>query len=490
MATTACKPFNIFFFPYMAHGHTIPMLDIANLFASRGHIATIVTTPLNAPSIRSAIRKLGSVHIGIKVIKFPTPVEEGAELPSGCENTDFITSRKMGPKWIPKFFKATTFLRPELESLLQESQPDCLVADAFFPWATASAAKFGIPRLVFHGMGFFALSVLASLATNEPHRKVESDSEPFLVPELPDEVFLTRRQLPEAEREEDEFLVKFFRDAKESEWKSFGVVFNSFYELEPTYVEHYRKKLGRKAWHIGPLSLSRQAKRGNEDSIEEHNCLKWLDWKEPDSVIYICFGSMANFEGSQLKEIAMALESCGQNFIWIVRKNDDDNEDWLPAGFEERMEGRGLIIRGWAPQVLILQHEAIGGFLTHCGWNSTLEGVTAGVPMVTWPVSAEQFLNEKMVTDVVKIGVRVGVNQGAIYGGIVRCDAIEKAVKRLMVEDEGEEMRRRVKMLGKAAAEAVEEGGSSWKDLDDLIRELQSPSPTALVEIQNRCSLL
>nr|AFJ52931.1 UDP-glycosyltransferase 1 [Linum usitatissimum] len=487
MAATEGKRLNIFFFPFMAHGHTIPMLDIANLFMNRGHISTIITTPLNAPSILSAISILGgsagggSVGIDIKVIKFQTP--EGAELPSGCENTDFITSRKMGPEWIPKFFKATTFLRQELESLLQESQPDCLVADAFFPWATATAAKFGIPRLVFHGMGFFALSVLASLATDEPHRKVGSDSEPFLVPKLPDEIFLTRRQLPEAEKEEDEFLVSFFRDAKESEWKSFGVIVNSFCELEPTYVEHYRNTLGRKAWHIGPLSLSRQAYRGNEDSIEAHDCLKWLDWKAPDSVIYICFGSMANFEGSQLKEIAMALESCGQHFIWIVRKNDDDKEDWLPEGFEERTEGRGLVIRGWAPQVLILQHQAIGGFVTHCGWNSTLEGVTAGVPMVTWPVSAEQFLNEKLVTDVVKIGVRVGVEQGASYGGIVNSDAIEMAVRRLMVEDEGEEMRRRVKMLGKAAAEAVE-GGSSWNDLDNLVLELQSLSP------MNRCSLL
>jgi hypothetical protein len=102
-------------------------------------------------------------------------------------------------------------------------------------------------------------------------------------------------------------------------------------------------------------------------------------------------------------EIAMGLEASGQQFIWVVRKGKNeekkDREDWgVPKGFEKRMEGKGVIINGWAPQVLTLDHEAVGGFVTHCGWNSTLEGITAGVPMVTWPVFAELFYNEKLCT--------------------------------------------------------------------------------------------
>ncbi|XVE93402.1 hypothetical protein REPUB_Repub01dG0189000 [Reevesia pubescens] len=109
----------------------------------------------------------------------------------------------------------------------------------------------------------------------------------------------------------------------------------------------------------------------------------------------------------------MALEASEQQFIWVVRrqKNNEEEEDWLLEGFEKRMEGKGVIIRGWAPQVLILDHEAVGRFVTHCGWNSTLEGVSAGVPMVTWPVFADQFYNEKLLTQVLKIGVDVGVQQ-------------------------------------------------------------------------------
>jgi hypothetical protein len=134
--------------------------------------------------------------------------------------------------------------------------------------------------------------------------------------------------------------------------------------------------------------------------------LKWLDSKKPNSVVYICFGSMGNFTASQFKEIAGGLKSFGHQFIWVVRRNkksQEDKEDCLPEGFEEKMEGKGLIIRGRALQVLILDHEAIGAFVTHRGWNSTFEGIR--------PIFAEQFYNEKLVTDVLKTGVGVGVKE-------------------------------------------------------------------------------
>ncbi|TKY59060.1 UDP-glucose flavonoid 3-O-glucosyltransferase 7 [Spatholobus suberectus] len=155
-------------------------------------------------------------------------------------------------------------------------------------------------------------------------------------------------------------------------------------------------------------------------------------------------------------------------------------EEWLPdEGFEKRIEGKGLIIRGWAPQVLIFEHEAIGAFVTHCGWNSTLEAVVAGVPMVTCPVGAEQFYNEKLVTEVLKIGVPVGVKKWGRWPFIgdsnVKWDAVEKAVKMVMTEGV-EEMRNRAKVLAQMARRAVEEGGSSDSNLDALVVELSSLS--------------
>ncbi|GLT60419.1 hypothetical protein SLA2020_331860 [Shorea laevis] len=476
--TSEIPQLHMFFFPVMVHGHMIPIADMARRFASRGVKATIITTPLNAPIFSRGIERSKNLamDIDIKTIKFPAE----AGLPEGFESLDY--SKGIGTDMTLKFFFATTLLQEPLEQLLQEFKPDCLVADSFFPWATDAANKFGIPRLVFFGTSFFAMCVGHCLSLYEPHKKLESDSEPFLVPNLPDEIELTRKKLPIfLTQDTGNDSMRIFMPSKDLEMKSYGMIVNSFYELEATYADYYRNVLGIRAWHIGPVSLCNKgiedkAERGKKATIDEQECLVWLNSKKPNSVIYICFGSMANFIPAQLKEIAMGLEASGQEFIWVVRKersNDEEEEDWLPEGFEKRMEGKGLIIRGWAPQVLILEHPAVGGFVTHCGWNSILEGVSAGVPMVTWPIFAEQFYNEKLVTDILKIGVAVGTKQWImVVGDFVESDAIEKAVKEIAVGEKAEEMRSRAKVFGEMAKRAVEKDGSSYSDLNALIQEL------------------
>lgn len=471
---------HIFFFPFMAHGHMIPTIDMAKLFASRGVKATIVTTPLNEPLVSRTIQRSKDLgfDINIKTIKFPA-VEVG--LPEGCENADSITSHETQGEMTANFFMATTMLQQPLEKLLQECHPDCLIADMFLPWTTDAAAKFGIPRLVFHGISCFSLCTSDCLFRYKPYKKVSSDSELFVVPELPGDIKFTSKQLPDYMKQNVETdFTRLIQKVRESSLKSYGIVVNSFYELESDYANFF-KELGRKAWHIGPVSLCNRefedkAQRGKEASIDEHECLKWLDSKKPNSVVYLCFGTVANFSDSQLKEIAIALEASGQQFIWVVRKDKKakDEEEWLPEGFEKRMESKGLIIRGWAPQVVILDHEAVGAFVTHCGWNSTIEGIAAGKPMVTWPVSAEQFFNEKLVTDVLKIGVAVGVQQWVtVYGDRITSGAVEKAVTRIMTGEEAKEMRSRVEALAGMAKRAIEEDGSSYSNLNALIEELR-----------------
>ncbi|KAK8568192.1 hypothetical protein V6N13_106126 [Hibiscus sabdariffa] len=472
------REIHMFFFPFFAHGHLIPTVDMAKLFASRGVKTTIVTTPVNASFFSSTIQrsKESGIHIGVEILKFPA-AEAG--LPEGFESADmFPTSPDENFGVMMKFFQAVLLFQEPFEKLLQECKPDCLVADLFFPWATDAANKLGIPRLVFHGTSYFSSCVTECLRLYEPHKKVQSDSEPFVVPNLPGDIELTRSQLPDSMKQDVENdLTKILRAAKEAELKSYGVLFNSFYELEGTYADYYRNVLGRKAWHVGPVSVCNRAttdkaERGKKSAIDEDECLKWLDSKQPNSVLYICFGSLACFTSAQLKEIAMGLEASGLQFIWVVRKQNKD-DDWLPEGFEKRSEGKGLIIRGWAPQILILDHEAVGGFVTHCGWNSTLEGVCAGVPMVTWPTFAEQFYNEKLVTRVLKIGVEVGARKWArLVGDFVKREAIEKAVKELMNGDEADEMRKRSKALAEAAKKSIEKGGSSDSDLHSLIEEI------------------
>ncbi|CAB4320859.1 unnamed protein product [Prunus armeniaca] len=311
----------------------------------------------------------------------------------------------------------------------------------------------------FHGTSFFALAASDCVRRYEPFKNTSSDSEPFVIPNLPGEIKMTRAQLPDFIKDNNENdLTRLLKQSKEAEVRSYGIVVNSFYELETVYADYYRKVLGKKAWHIGPLSLC------NRDNEEKHTGER----KHP-------------LMSMNLKEIALGLEASGLEFIWVVRKGKDDDdvgkEDWLPEGFEERMEGKGLIIRGWAPQVLILDHSAVGGFVTHCGWNSTLEGIAAGLPMVTWPVSAEQFYNEKLVTQVLKIGVGVGAQKWVrVLGDSVRKEAIEKAVTQIMVGEEAEEMRNRARVLAEQARRTIEKGGSSHSDLNVLIEELSSQS--------------
>ncbi|KAK7855606.1 scopoletin glucosyltransferase, partial [Quercus suber] len=241
--------------------------------------ATIVTTPRNV----QLFSKTRGTNIDTQIIKFPA-IEAG--LPEGCENIDSVTS----PDMSHKFIIATKMLRQPLEQLLEEYQPSCLVADMFFPWASDVVAKFGIPRLVFEGFR---------------------------------EIKLTRMQLADFTLQEVETdFSKLFKEAIESELTSYGVVVNSFYELELAYADNYRKVLGRRAWHIGPVSLCNndskdKAQRGKEASIADHECLKWLCKKKPNSVIYISLGSMPNFSDSQLFEIAIGLEASEQQFIWV-----------------------------------------------------------------------------------------------------------------------------------------------------------------------------
>ncbi|XP_050210095.1 abscisate beta-glucosyltransferase-like [Mercurialis annua] len=468
------SPVKMFFFPFVGGGHQIPMIDIARTFASHGAKSTIVTTPNHALSFQKSISRdqTSGQTIFIHILKLP-------------DNVDIAdTDMSAGP------FTDTSILQEPFLNLLRESRPDCIVHDVFHRWCANAVDGTGIPRITFSGNACFPKCVQESMKRDKPHEKVSSDYEPFVVGGLPDKIELTRSQLSTFERypevQENRHIVKMINPDK----KSFGVVVNSFYELEPAYVEFFRKEMGNNAWLVGPVSLCNRniqdkAERGQKTTMDEQTILSWLDGKEHNSVLYISFGSLARLAPAQLLEIAHGLEASNHHFIWVVGKifksTDEEQENLLPRGFEDRIREsqKGLIIKGWAPQLLILEHKALGGFVTHCGWNSTLEGVSCGLPMITWPITAEQFTNEKLITDVLKIGVKVGNMEWWSFKDpprvTVQRDQVEAAVKRLMGgSEESAEMKRRAKELGEKAKRAVEEGGSSYKDTEALIRKLKS----------------
>ncbi|KAJ7972318.1 Glycosyltransferase [Quillaja saponaria] len=475
------NPLHFILFPLMAQGHMIPMVDIARLFAQRGVIVTIFTTPKNSARFENVLARAVLSGFSIQLVHVQFPFEE-AGLPEGCENFDMLPSSDL----VTNFFTAIKLMQKPAEELFETLtlKPNCIISDMCIPWTAQIAKKHHIPRIAFHGFSSFALLCIHNVYNSKVAENITSESEHFVVPDIPDHIEITKAQLPETL---DPKLKDFTEQLMDADVNSYGAIINTFEELEQEYVKGYKKVKKDKVWCIGPVSLCNKneldkTQRGNKASIDEHECLEWINLQQPNSVVYVCLGSLCNLIPLQLIELAVGLEASNRPFIWVIRENNklEELENWIKEnGFEDRMKGRGLLIRGWAPQVLILSHSSIGGFLTHCGWNSILEGVTAGVPMVTWPLFADQFLNEKLVAQVLKIGVRIGVDDPVIWGkeekiGVyVQKNDIKEAIENLMDEgEESEERRKRVRELGKMAKKALEEGGSSHLNMTLVIQEI------------------
>ncbi|GMH26308.1 hypothetical protein Nepgr_028151 [Nepenthes gracilis] len=469
-------------FPLMAQGHMNPMIDIAKLIAKQGLIVTLVTTPLNALRFRSTTDRAIEAGLDIRVTLLKFPSKESG-LPEGCENLDMLPSLGL----VMNFMIACGKLQEPLEQALREMNPppDCIISDMGFPWTTQVAREFNVPRIAFHGTCCFSLVCSHNIRSFKLLDTIASDSELIAVPGIPDRIEVTRVQLPNSLSRSSPDLDEIRNKILEADEESFGAVVNSFEELEPEYAKLYKEAKGR-VWCVGPASLCNKdeidkAARGNKAALEDENrWLKWLDSFEEGSVVYACLGSLCPLMPSQMIELGQGLEASNRPFVWVARgKNLDELEKWMEEdGFEERIKGRGLVIRRWAPQVLILSHPAIGAFLTHCGWNSMIEGVCAGLPMATWPMFAEQFLNEKLAVQVLKIGVGVGAKVRVQWGEedemgvLVKKEDVKRAIEMVMDEGgEGKERRRRARELGEMARKAAE-GGSSYRNLKSLIQEI------------------
>ncbi|XP_010935519.1 UDP-glycosyltransferase 73C5-like [Elaeis guineensis] len=468
--------------PWLAQGHMIPMVDIARLLAEHGVTVSIITTPVNAARIQSTIDRISASGRLLHFVTLRFPAAEFG-LPEGCENLDSLPSRDL----ILNFFQATKHLRGPLLQYLRSGSslpPSCMIIDVGHPWAQGVGRELGVPCLAFHGYSCFSLLSIHYLHHYKTHETMPSMSDSFILPGLPHRTEMTRWKLPR-QFHDDVPYQEIYEEIRDAEEMADGVIVNSFDELEPGYTERIEKATGKKAWTIGPVSLqnkgrSDMAERGNKSTVDKEQCLKWLDSKKPKSVIYVSFGSMGKFSSLQLREMGAGLLASSRPFIWVIRggqKPLEEVEKWVEERIEGRVDSRCLLIKGWAPQVMILSHPAVGGFVTHCGWNSTLEGVSAGVPMVTWPLFAEQFLNEKLIVEVLGIGVAVGVEmpmdwcKGEEGGVMVKREQLTKAVERLMDEgEEGNERRRRAKELGEKANKALEEGGSSYLSITRLIQ--------------------
>lgn len=470
----------------MSQSHIIPLTDFAKLLALHGVNVSIITTPLNAQKYKTIVTHAIKSNLKIQLIPLHFPSQE-VGLPLGCENVDTINSLEL----FKKFLLASEMMQEPLEKLIQEMEPkpSCIISTSPLTWTQEVANKFKIPRYVFQTVSCFTLYCSHTLNQTKIQESLVLDSDSFLIPNVPHKIEFTKAQLPfDSRKQSSQDHMKGMMDKiKKSQDLARGTLINTFEELEPWYVDSY-KKVVNNVFCVGPASLCNKkldemVDRGNKASIDEHsNCLDWLDSMNPKSVIYACFGSLCHISFSQMKEIGLGLESSNVPFIWIIRGLNFtlEVEKWLrDENFEEKVKGRGMIIRGWAPQVLILSHPSVGGFLTHCGWNSTLEGISCGVPMITFPMFAEQFYNEKFIANVLKIGVRVGVEVSTNpwneekNGVLVSKDQVKNAIDQLMDKGlEGEERRKRAKELAHFSKAAIQEEGSSYLNIKLLIEDV------------------
>lgn len=254
-----------------------------------------------------------------------------------------------------------------------------------------------------------------------------------------------------------------------------AIIFHTFDELERETIAAMAGILPP-IYAVGPLPLlvSQIPVGGALDTLESnlskenHACLEWLKGKGPNSVVYVSFGSIATLNKEQLVEFAWGLANSKQEFLWVIRDDlvnngADEPANVLPPEFLEGTKARNYMTN-WVPQDAVLQHEAIGAFLTHCGWNSMLESISAGVPMLCWPFGADQYTNSRYACSEWRVGMEISSD--------AKRDEVESAIREVMEGERGKEMKRTVMEWKEKATVAAMPGGPSWVNLEKVIREV------------------
>ncbi|KAH9602398.1 hypothetical protein KSS87_011365 [Heliosperma pusillum] len=443
---------HVIVFPFPIQGHINPMIQFSKRLASKGIKVTLVTTSTLSKSLPSH-PETGPIQI--------RPLYDG--LKQGENVNDHETYLKIFERVMPK----------SLKNLIEEyknttSPVKFIVYDCVIPWVLELAQAAGLD-----GAPFFTQSA----AVHYIHYHVYNgglsshiNGSLVSVPSLP---LLRADEMPS-------LLVNYgcypalnalninqssaFHNAK-------ILFFNTFHSLEQQVLTWMAREWPIKT--IGPTIPSMYLDKRLEDDREyglsmfepETNaCIEWLDSSRIGSVIYVSMGSLACLGEEQMEEIAKGLRASEKNFLWVIRASEESK---LPKYYKTEIVGQGLIVN-WAPQLAVLAHRAIGCFMTHCGWNSTLEAISLGVPLVAIPQWTDQPTNAKHITDVWKIGVRVKVNEK----GIVIKDEVEASIRKVMEGETGREFKCNVDKWKDLAIKAMEQGGSSDRNIDEFVAKL------------------
>ncbi|XP_004303933.1 PREDICTED: 7-deoxyloganetin glucosyltransferase-like [Fragaria vesca subsp. vesca] len=460
--------------------HIKAMLKLAKLLHHRGFHITFVNTEFNH---KRFLKTLGPNSLdGLPDFRFET-------IPDGLPSSDEDASQDVGllcesirKNFLAPFHGLLTKLK-DLASTSDISPPVThIVSDGWNAYVLKAAEKHQIPVTLFFTMSASSIMAYAHFPTLREKGLAPLKDESCLTNGYLDKVIdwipamkdIRLRDLPTNFQvtDPDDSVWNFVLEAFEGLGKAEAVVLHTFDALEPDVIEALSSMLRPRVYVIGPLqSLLNHIPTHPLDPIgyslwkEETECLQWLNSKAPNSVVYVNFGSIMVMTSKQLIEFAWGLANTKLPFFWVIRPDLVAGESAiLPPEFVAETKERGLIA-SWCPQEQVLNHPAVGGFLTHSGWNSVIESVNAGVPMICWPFFSDQQTNTWSACNKWGIGVEIMSND-------VKRDEIEKLVKEVMEGEKGKKLRNKAMEWKKLAEEATGPHGSSATNLDNLVNQL------------------
>ncbi|KAL0008649.1 hypothetical protein SO802_010151 [Lithocarpus litseifolius] len=463
----------LMFIPTPSISHLMPMVELAKLLTKREDrlmIKVFIMKQFSDSKVSAYIESLNSNSISNRIQFIDLPAED--EPTTSFNVFSFIESQK--PLLKDVLSKLTL-----AESSSKTYRVAAFVLDMFCTPMIDVANEFGIPTYIYYTSSASALGFTFYFQTlHDEHNQdifayKDSDTE-LVVPSFVNKV--PAKVLPSDLLDNSLFFINQARRFKETK----GIIINTFMELEPFAINSFLNAKTPLVYPVGPIMNLKGETHETQEPQNGFDVIKWLDDQPLSSVVFLCFGSMGSFEKDQVKEIAYALEHSGCRFLWSLRKPPPSGgiaspseytnlEEILPQGFINRTQGLGKVI-GWAPQVAILAHSAIGGFVSHCGWNSTLESLWFGVPIATWPIYAEQQINAFEMVKELRLAVEVKMDYSKSKQIIVTAMEIERGIREVM--DPNSEIRKNVKEIKEIGRKALMDGGSSLSSLDRLIVDL------------------
>ncbi|KAJ0513413.1 putative trans-zeatin O-beta-D-glucosyltransferase [Helianthus annuus] len=462
--------------PFLAQGHLNQLLHLSRLISTYNIPIHFISTATHNRQVRIRLHGWNPNNNLIQFHDLDDPIVTPHPI---IPNT---TSHPNFPTHLQPYFNSSLLLRTPvadvIRSVSQTARKVAVIHDSLMSYVVQDVCL--IPNAetyIFRG-----LSVFYYFCSTNMNLGRELPFEPDKICQLP----------APGESISPEFS-EFIKLQYDHQKNHVGNVYDSSRIIEGKFVESLKRDQvnGKYHWAVGPFNPVEM----DSDCLDRHICLQWLDKQPARSVLYVSFGTTTTFTSDQIAELALGLERSTQRFLWVLRDADKgdgsvgvkaagpshekplfDNYQTLhstcrsvglPEGFEERVAGRGLVVREWAPQIDILGHLSTGGFVSHCGWNSCMEAMTAGVAVATWPIHTDQPYNAFLLSNV--LGVAVVMRDWEHRDELLTSVMVEKVVRKLMDTEVGEAVRKRAAKLGGELRKSMADGGVTHEDLNSLI---------------------